>query len=169
MNKRTTYRNSIESLIGKTKITSSGCWEWTGYTNPDGYGWTSFNGTTLSTHRLSWKFHNGDIPKDLKVLHKCDNRPCINPDHLFLGTQADNVRDMDKKKRRVSLSGENNSQAKLTLKQVGSIKELCEQGVYAKYIAPRFGISMATVYHIKNGRIWHRGYDDKVNIIRGLE
>lgn len=75
------------------------CWLWTGGCSKKGYGsiWNSEG--EKQTHRLSWVIHYGAIPDDMKVLHKCDNPPCVNPDHLFLGSYADNNRDRDEKGR----------------------------------------------------------------------
>lgn len=77
------------------------CWEWiAGKRGKTGYGSFKINGVVIDTHRVSWMIHFGPIPDGKCVLHKCDNRVCIRPDHLFLGTQLDNIRDMDKKGRR---------------------------------------------------------------------
>ena len=75
------------------------CWEWTGARDAYGYGAFSFRGRPRKTHRLSWGIHRGLIPGGLCILHKCDNEPCINPDHLFLGTKKDNSQDMSRKGR----------------------------------------------------------------------
>ena len=75
------------------------CWMWTGYRTPDGYGRIQINYKRIKAHRLSWEVHNGSIPEGLFVLHKCDVRDCVNPNHLFLGTQKDNIHDAIKKGR----------------------------------------------------------------------
>ena len=93
------------------------CWNWLAGDNSRGYGVIWANGTMSKAHRISWEMHNGKIPKDdsffktLHVLHKCDNKKCVNPNHLFLGTQYDNMKDMENKNR--GICGELRSNAKL--------------------------------------------------------
>lgn len=75
------------------------CWEWTAGCNRKGYGKFSLDGATRQSHRISWELANGQIPEGLCVLHRCDNPPCCNPAHLFLGTHADNHADRSLKGR----------------------------------------------------------------------
>lgn len=84
------------------RIPESGCWIWMGFTNPKGYGLLTVNSKNKFSHRLSWELHNGTIDSGLLVCHRCDIPPCVNPDHLFLGTPKDNAQDMIKKGRRAT-------------------------------------------------------------------
>lgn len=85
-------------FLSKIKIIDK-CWLWTGATNEHGYGKLSANGSWRLAHRVSWNLSNGEIPDNLQVLHRCDTPACVNPAHLFLGTHADNMRDMKQKGR----------------------------------------------------------------------
>jgi len=81
------------------RITESGCWVWMAYVDKDGYGIFRFNGKMQRAHRVSYALHIKQPPEDLLVCHSCDNPSCVNPNHLFLGTDQDNVVDRDKKGR----------------------------------------------------------------------
>lgn len=83
------------SFVEKT----DSCWLWTGAKHPKGYGIFHLRGRTPRAHVLSWILHHGPVPRGLCVLHRCDNPPCVNPDHLFLGTPQDNTDDMTRKGR----------------------------------------------------------------------
>jgi len=89
-----------EYFDSRVIVSKSGCWEWQKALNPNGYGKAYFNGKLRQSHRISWILHRGKIPVGLFVLHHCDNPICVNPDHLFLGTQKDNMHDMIAKGRK---------------------------------------------------------------------
>lgn len=133
------------------------CWTWRGCTR-NGYGALGVNAQPALAHRVSWEIHNGPIPEGLIVCHKCDNRPCVNPRHLFLGTQLDNMRDMDAKGRRVTVcnprKGETHPCAKLTPKEVVEIRQLVAQGISQRKVGRMFGIGQQSVGDIVHRKIW---------------
>lgn len=129
---------------------NSGCLLWLGVVHPTGgHGWLRYAGRAQPAHRFSWENSFGPIPAGLKVCHRCDVPSCINPLHLFLGTQADNMRDMTRKGRRAR--GEDFCHAKLTPTKVSAIKR---DGRYHRVIAADFGISRSLVGMIKLGKRW---------------
>lgn len=108
----------------------------------------------LLVHRVAWELVRGSIPDGLDVLHSCDVRLCAKPDHLFLGTHLDNMRDMISKGRDVHFSGEQNGNSKLSIEDVDDIRCLLLKGVTGIELARRFGVSAGNISHIKTGRIW---------------
>ena len=102
-------------------------------------------------HRLAWEKKHGPIPDGIKVRHRCDNPPCINLDHLELGTQADNVRDMDERGRRRALRGERGTNHKLTEEQAREI--LCGTDT-ASVLAARYGVTQSTIRAVRSGQNW---------------
>ncbi len=136
------------------------CWEWNRGLGSHGYGQVYLRrGKPLLAHRVSWEITNGQIPKGLYVLHKCDNKKCVRPDHLFIGTQKDNIRDMFKKGRANTRQarGDNNPNIKISDAQVKEIKEKYIGGTRqnpgnALLLAKEYGITRNLVYQIKNGK-----------------
>ena len=92
----------LEQRFWSRVIKADGCWQWTGPTFPFGHGSISAHGKTTRAHRVSWELHNGPIPVGMHVLHKCDNPPCVNPEHLYLGTNVENTRDRDARRRQAN-------------------------------------------------------------------
>jgi HNH endonuclease len=130
-----------------------GCWLWIGMTDPSGYGITHINRRKLGAHRAAWKLFRGEIARGLFVCHTCDVRACVNPEHLFLGTAADNAQDMIGKHR--NPRGEKHPLAKLTAEQVSRIKAmLVEDRFYMTEIALQFGVSATAIWSIKSGKTW---------------
>lgn len=131
------------------------CWYWAAYTDALGYGRCAFP-EEPKAHRASWRLFVGDIPQGMSVLHRCDVRNCVNPDHLFLGTQADNVADMMSKGRsRVTpLHGEANPHAKLTWAAVDEMRALRASGASVYSLAKRYGVSKMTARRAVTGDSW---------------
>lgn len=107
------------------------CWPWTKYIGEHGYGTLTGDGQRggMLTHRFAYRVVNGEIPEGMLVCHRCDNRPCCNPNHLFVGTYMDNVVDMKQKGRERKSHGEDHSKAILTEKEVRQIRLLRDMGL----------------------------------------
>ena len=132
---------------------NGGCWLWAGaMPHFPGYGTLTVEGRTVAAHRTSWNEFRGPIPRGLRVLHHCDVRPCINPDHLFLGTHGQNMSDMVCKGR--SLVGSRNHNAKLLEADIAEIWRLREAGETQKAIGQRFGVSQVKISQILLGKAW---------------
>ena len=129
-----------------------GCWEWKGAVNKAGYAWIRY-GRADGGHRISYREFVGPILKGMCVLHRCDNRRCINPHHLFLGTRPDNSADMAAKDR--STYGVRNPMAKLSEVEVRKIRSLRASGVSAIALGKAFGVNRRHIYNIINTH-WRR-------------
>lgn len=144
------------------------CWLWTGGKDPKGYGQLRANGKRgrlLKAHRVSWSMHNGRLTDWMLVLHRCDNPSCVRPDHLFVGSQRDNVQDAARKGRLVFQAhpekvrrGEQASAAKLTRAQVDEVHELSFEGATQVALARRFGVSQAAISALLLGKTYRDAY-----------
>lgn len=130
------------------------CWEYLGRLNHDGYGQFDHHNTASVAHRFSWELSFGKIPDGIYVCHKCDNPSCVNPNHLFLGTQKDNMEDMVKKGRGADKRGRKNGKSVVNESIVREIRVLYSNGWSYQKIADNFGVSNGCVNHIINGRHW---------------
>lgn len=133
------------------KVDKSGdCWNWLGHIDKCGYGkfWNYL------AHRFSWVDSFGEIPDGMYVCHKCDNPRCVNPDHLFLGTQKDNMDDMVKKGRHKYVKGEESHKSKLNKNDIYVIRSLVSQGYTHLEISKKFRVSISAIAHIVHGRSW---------------
>lgn len=137
----------------KIKIAPDGCHLWTGAKIPRGYGRYSplgRRGKRYYAHRFAWEIANGRaVPDGAVVCHRCDNPSCVNPSHLFVGTQADNMKDMARKGR--STKGEASGRAKLTRSQVS---EILSSVTASREIAPHYGVSAGHIRSIRSGKRW---------------
>lgn len=133
---------------------NTGCWLWTGYVKPTGYGSTKRDGRTISAHRAMYEAVYSEIPMGLDVCHRCDVRACINPRHLFLGTRAENLADMWRKGRGHRVRGEVHGRAKLTEADVRGIRASVAAGEKQGVVAIRFGVTHMTVNDIHHRRSW---------------
>ncbi len=153
------------------------CWTWTGARCSSGYGQLRVEGRLVSSHRMAWMLSVGTIPGGLCVLHHCDNRSCVRPDHLFLGTRDDNTKDMDAKGRRRSprgashgrqtkpertARGEQNGRAILDSQRVIQIRRRARGGETVASMARELGMSEGALRHIVKGRHWKHIEDGEV-------
>ncbi len=130
------------------------CWLWVGHVDKKGYG--RFAKNSLA-HRYSFQLWNGAIPDGLCVCHFCDNPPCVNPKHLWLGTRADNIRDMWSKGRGAHLKGEKNGSSKLVAKNIPEIFNLKIQGLTQTQISRIYGVHQTQIGRVLMGSDWRVG------------
>lgn len=134
------------------KLSKDDCWEWLGSKTNKGYGRLRIGKKKISSHRYSYLINIGSIDPGLYVCHKCDNPSCVNPNHLFLGTNKDNMNDRNMKNRQAK--GENNH-SKLFPKDVIEIRALLHSGVKTKDIAEMFKVNYSVIESIKLHRSWN--------------
>lgn len=147
-------------LLAKVEpIPIVGCWLWTGSVNPDGYGNFSYKGWSQKAHRIAYELFVGAVPDGLFVCHRCDVPGCVNPNHLFIGTNKDNVHDMLAKGRSPILGklpppvtcGEANIRSKLTAEKVREIRASTDSNVV---LGRRYGVSGVAISKIKRKKMW---------------
>lgn len=127
------------------------CWLWRGSVTTDGYGRYMYQKKGYSTHRLSWWLHHGELPPSMDVLHTCDNRLCINPAHLYLGTDVENARDCIARGRANKPKGEQHPRAKLNTAKVIAIRA---SNLPDKPLAKSYGVAPSLIYAVRARRIW---------------
>ncbi|MDE2097976.1 MAG: HNH endonuclease [Patescibacteria group bacterium] len=130
------------------------CWVWTGGMMASGYGRFWWNGHDRPSNRVAWEINHGEGPGDMHVLHRCDNRKCVRPDHLFLGTNLDNVRDMLDKGRHWSGKGEANGRARLRSVDIPILRAKHAAGQSIRSLAKSYGMSRTTIQRAINGQTW---------------
>ena len=149
-----TSRECFEEKISPEPTT--GCWLWTGGLSDTGYGTfllrkgSRSGGAYMGAHRAAWIFHRGAIKPGAYLCHKCDNRACVNPDHLFLGTQRENMQDCSRKER--LRFGEASPAAKLTDQECAQIRGAASGNESQASVARRFGINQSTVSRLLHGK-----------------
>jgi hypothetical protein len=133
----------------------SACWSWMAHKNQKGYGHFRIVGAIFYAHRASWVINRGPIASGICVCHRCDNPSCVNPDHLFLGTTAENIHDRDAKKRGNQPVGEAHNSAKLNELQVGEIRSLyATGGISQRKLAAQFKVTQPVVGRIIRRELW---------------
>lgn len=144
-------RNELSDVWKRVAVGApDACWEWTGYRLPSGYGQMALGGVAINAHRVAFEDAAGITPGGLYVCHSCDNPPCCNPAHLFLGTPTENRRDCAEKRR--DSRGERHHAAKLTEREVREIRRLVD--ISSSALARRFGVSRRLVRMVRNREVW---------------
>lgn len=136
-------------------VPSEGCWTWAGSLVPSGYGQMKVDGKPVRAHRLSWEMHFGPIPTGMEVCHHCDNRSCVRPDHLYLGTHSMNMRDMNRKGRGLGTIKPGEARHRtLSDAQVAAVRVDLRP---SRVVAREYGVHQTTVVRVRNGSIWKNG------------
>jgi hypothetical protein len=146
-----------DAFYDNTDVLDSGCMVWRGQKNRNGYGRVSVAGRLLAAHRHSWRLNHGDIPSGMHVCHRCDNPPCVNPDHLFVGTAKDNANDKFAKNRgsgKGARPGAQHHNARLTEDVVREIRYRASTGESQKSIRESLGMCSSLVSRIVTRKRW---------------
>lgn len=146
------YNNEdLERFISKIQPNDNGCWIWSGSRNPDGYGNFHYKGNCLKAHRVAFQMWVGTLTKGFVICHRCDVAACVNPDHLFQGTQSENNRDRATKGRSANLHGTNSPVSVLT---DDIVKEIRNSPLKGTHLARKYNVSKSAIYHVKARRTW---------------
>ena len=150
-----TAPDMIQRFMSHVVFGASDCWYWAGSTDALGYGRFTYPGENKA-HRAAFRIFKGEIQSGMKVMHKCDTRCCVNPDHLAMGTQASNVADMVAKRRNrsIGLHGEKNPMSRLTSAQVNEIRARIDSGEKQRAMCAIFGVSPMTISRIARKETW---------------
>ena len=145
----------MERFMAKIAKQPSGCWLWTGSKLRVGYGKFCMNGIPGTAHRAAWELFNGPIPEGMYVCHACDVRACVNPDHLFLGSQSDNMLDASSKNRLNTPKGSDHHSSKLTEEDVLAIRSrYTGRRGEQRRLADEYGVGPDQISRIINGKRW---------------
>jgi hypothetical protein len=146
------------------EVEPSGCWIWKRFLS-EGYGVVKVGHRAIRAHRFSYERANGPIPKGAVIRHKCDRTNCVNPDHLEIGTQADNVRDAVERGRAKGAPGVRNAKAKLTPDQIIEIRRRSEAGETRVTLAAAFGVAPTMISNIARGVNWKHVHEEAHAVI----
>ncbi len=139
-------RSDRQRFEKKLVVLPDGCWKWVASMMARGYGQFSFDGKWTLAHRVSWILYRGSIPDDMLVLHKCNNTSCVNPDHLYIGTQYENVMD--------SIRAGDHSVVKLNEFDVACIKRMLRDKISQWLIAWTYKVTQPTISRISTSKRW---------------
>lgn len=153
-NSGTTNRPDVWDRFWSKVARGSGCWLWGAGRSAKGYGRFAYQGKNQRAHRVAWKLFRGPIPAGMDVLHECDNRLCMHPFHLYLGTNNDNVDDKVRRGRQPHVSGERNGNSKITETQAEEIRQARDAGISSVALAKIYPISPHAVRDIGRRKLW---------------
>lgn len=142
----------LENFVSKWIFSPTGCWQWIASVDKNGYGWFG----SKKAHRISYEIYRGIIPKGMLVCHSCDNPSCVNPEHLWIGTNLDNMRDRNQKGRHklCGIKGSKHHKSKLNQKIVKEIKDKLKYPHKQADLAKQYGVTHQTISNIKRGLVW---------------